>query len=416
MLEIAVALSLTLIGFAAVHALCAAWALRWKVPSQSAVSFHPSAAVILAVRGCDPTLRSNLIGLIQQEYGALEIHIVVDHPSDEAWSVVHEVIRDHDQHGRCVVQSLQLRSHTCGLKCAALAQAVRSLKEVSVIATIDADVVPHSSWLAELVAPLADESVGVTTGNHWFEPSESNCGSLLRSLWNAGALIPTSFFANPWGGSAAMRLVDVQQSGLIEAWETSAVDDGPIRAAASRMQRRIVFLPTLIMLNRESCTLKFCLNYMTRILTWSRVYEPSFAWTVAHLIVNVLPFVTALVLFVVALFRGELTSSIVLLAGLFGHSLLLWLAYLLVRHAVERMARHRAASLEKLDWPKSLKFLALMPIALVVYAIAMIRALTSRYVCWRGVWYYVTGRSHVVMLSYHPYSQSSGQATSNSSL
>ncbi len=415
MLEVAMAIAITLIGFAAVHVLCAAWALRWKAPRSRDSSFRHKAAVILAVRGCDPTLRDTLISLIHQDYEPLEIHIVVDHPRDEAFAVVHEIIREHDQRRRCIVQTLQLQSQTCGLKCAAIAQAVRSLKDVTIIATIDADVVPHSTWLAELVAPLADESVGLATGNHWFEPSDASCGSLVRSLWNAGALIPTSFFANPWGGSAAMRLLDVQQSGLIEAWESSAVDDGPIRPAVARMQRRIVFLPSLIMLNRESCSIKFCLNYMARILTWSRVYEPTFGWTVAHLVVNSLPVVAAMVLFDVALLRGEWTAGVVLLSGLIGHSILLWLAYLLVRRAVGRMSRHRAQSLEKLGWRKSLTLMSLVPITLVVYSIAMTRALTARYVCWRGVWYYVTGRSQVVLLSYHPYSQP-GKAASKSSL
>jgi len=256
----------------------------------------------------------------------------------------------------------------------------------------------------------------VATGNHWFEPSLGNCGSLVRSLWNAGALIPTAFFANPWGGSVAMRFDSVQQSGLIEAWESSAVDDGPIRMAFQRQGRRIVFLPILIMVNRESCSLRFCASYMSRILTWSRVYEPTFAWTLAHFAVNFLPWVAGIVLLFVALLQAKWFPGIVMLGGLVGHSVLLWSAYLLVRSAVVRMDDQRGESLPRLGLQRSTKLLLLIPAAFGAYAFALIRALTTRFVCWRGIWYYVMGRSQVVRLNYRPYSRSSDLKDGNVSL
>ena len=416
MFTVAVSVALVLVSFAAVHVACAAAALRWKVRPVIDPGFQPSAAVILAVRGCDPSLRATLVNLIHQDYDPLQIHIVVDHPTDAAWAVVRGAVADHDARRRCHVQQLESPSKHCGLKCGSIAQAVRLLRDVDVVATIDADIVPHRTWLRELVAPLADPNVGVATGNHWFEPDQANCGSLVRSLWNAGALIPTSFFANPWGGSCAMRLADIQQSGLLAAWEKSAVDDGPIRHACARLKRRIVFLPSLIMLNRENCSLGFCTKYMARILTWSRVYETAFRWTVAHLLVNLLPLVLAIGLLIVSFFRSDWSSWLVLVSGMVGHTTLMWLAYLSVRAAVGRMARRRGENLGELSWSRLLKLFVLMPLALGIYAFSATRALRTRYICWREAWYYVTNKSQVILLSYHPYSTSVESRSSKASI
>lgn len=413
---LAFCLFLVLVCFAAVHTGCAAAALLWKARPVTDSTFQPAAAVVLSVRGRDPTLPTTLTNLIQQDYESLQIHVIFDHPADEAWDGVREVVREHDRQGRCHLHTLAAIPKDCGLKCAAIAQVVRQLVGVEVVATIDADVAPHPTWLRELVAPLADSSIGVATGNHWFEPEATNAGSLVRSLWNAGALIPTSFFGNPWGGACAMRLVDIHQSGLLEAWEKSIVDDGPIRQACAKLKQRIVFLPSLIMINRERCSLAFCANYMSRILTWSRVYENAFRWTVAHLLVNGIPLVLAALLLVVAGVRGDSAASLFLLAGLAGHAILFWLAYLLVRRAVARIVRARGERFARLGLLNSLRFLIAMPLALAVYALSVIRAIRSRFICWRGVWYYVSGRTDVMVLSYQPSTRSSNASGDSRSI
>ena len=49
------------------------------------------ASVILAIRGHDPGLRENLLGLLEQDYENFDIHLVIDHRRDSAWdlSLIH---------------------------------------------------------------------------------------------------------------------------------------------------------------------------------------------------------------------------------------------------------------------------------------------------------------------------------------
>ena len=52
--------------------------------------------------------------------------------------------------------------------CATGASTPRSGDEVLVF--VDSDARPEKSWLKKLVAPLADETLGASTGYRWFLP------------------------------------------------------------------------------------------------------------------------------------------------------------------------------------------------------------------------------------------------------
>jgi hypothetical protein len=399
-MDTAVVLALILLAFAAIHAACAAGALAWRSAPVGEGIHRPSAAVVLSVRGLDPSLSQTVAAVLAQEYEPLRVCIVVDRSNDEAWQVVQEAVRQSGARRFCTVEALHVTRTACGLKSAAIVQAVRGLSDqVEVVATIDADIIPHKGWLATLVRPLADEGTLVATGNHWFEPEAGNCGSLVRSLWNAGALIPTSFFANPWGGSMALRLRDIRQHGLLAAWEKSPVDDGPVKAVCRQLGRRVAFVPSLIMLNRERCSWSFCLRYMARILTWSRLYERSFAWTVAHGLVNGIPFLAAICWAAIAAVRGQPQTSAILCAGLFGHLAFMGIAYWLVRLAVGRMVRGRGEPWSRLTVSRACALFACLPLALAAYGAALCRAGFANSVCWRGIWYYL-GTDRVIRLNY----------------
>lgn len=401
----AIILAAVLICFAAIHFACACTALRWRPTARSGEPSRPKAVAILAVRGSDPTLGETIRGLIEQDYESFEVRIIVDHPSDSAWTIARQIVDEIDRDRRCHIECLVAPGTQCGLKCQAIAQVVSSLTDAEIIATLDADVAPPPNWLRDLVAPLCDPSVGAVTGNHWFEPDRSDIGSLVRSLWNAGSLIPATFFGNPWGGSCAMRLADVRQSGLIDDWQKSAVDDGPVRAALGRIGKRIVFSPAHLMVNRESCSLHFCRRYMARILTWSRAYEPTFGWTVAHAFVNVTPWIASLVLACIAGIVGHWPALGILGLGLVVHSFLLWSSYAVIRKAVRRCASGDGKSMSPLSFARGLKTFALTPLAFGMYAHCLIRALLQRYVEWRGNWYYLVRPRQVVLLSYRPFEQ-----------
>jgi len=151
--------------------------------------YTPPATVILSLRGNDPFLTRCLDGLLNQDYPQYNVKIIVDHISDPALSFVNRYLQIHT-HPHCQVSIRKHHTGACGLKNASLVQAMNELDEaVEVVAWLDADVVPHQSWLRELVAPLQDSKVGVTSGIRWYAPPDINAGTMARHAWNAAAVI-----------------------------------------------------------------------------------------------------------------------------------------------------------------------------------------------------------------------------------
>ncbi len=381
-------------------------AIRLKNPAtrHAAGTDEPMASIIVSVRGCDPSLRRSLIRLLEQEYSNFEIHVVVDHKSDFAWNLVHEVKSEFDARHRLTIHEMVEPLETCGLKCSALVQALESVADNSkYLVLIDADVVPNKNWLREVTSPLTDPAIGVVTGNQWFEPSTpSSIGAMLRSLWNAGAIVPTAIFNNPWAGTFAMRMEDVVAADLPNIWRNSVVDDGPIRQAIKPLGLKIRFQPSLIMVNREDCTFGYVNQYVARMLTWSKLYEKTFINTVIHAVVSNGVLILAAILLLLSSFWLESNSVITVGSGLLIYVASSLLAYMFVRSGVAQAIQSRGESLGRMPIGSILKAAVLIPIAQLVYGVSCLRALFMQKVMWRQITYEVKSKSQVKMLRYRP--------------
>lgn len=373
------------------------------------------AAIVMCVRGCDPSLTGALMGVLNQDYKDYEIHLVVDHPSDAAWEVVHEIKANHDPNGILKIQEMQAPSENCSLKCHSIVQAIRSLendisekrylgKPPEFIALLDADVTPHRTWLAELLGPLVISTTGGVTGNQWFEPSSpAGIGALCRSVWNGGCMVLSINFANPWAGSFAMRMEDLRKSSLLKTWSESVVDDGPITQAVHGIGKQIVVAPSLLMVNRENCTLAYTNRWTTRMLTWSRMHEKTFFITVAHAIFsNTVMLSNFAVLFVAMTMQHWTAVAISLLALVISGLLSTW-AYVVGRKCVEHSCLQRNETLDPVSWGRLHSVFWMIAPAHLIYGISCFRAILKKRIAWREIQYELLGGTKVRRLNYQPY-------------
>ncbi len=413
-----------LAGLAILHIVCARFFSVVIVNGKRPVDpgYQPTAAVFMSVRGCDPSLEKSLRGLLDQTYQDYHVYVVVDHVSDDAWGRVQHVKREFDTGNRLTVLELDAPHNSCSLKCSALIQAVGQLaEETELLVLIDADVIPHQEWLMQATSPLSDPAVGVVTGNQWFEPGGNSAGSLLRSLWNAGALVPTAVLANPWAGTCAMRLSDVREAGLIETWKRSIVDDGPIRPAYRPIGKHIVFNPELIMVNRENCTLRYVNRYVPRMLTWSRVHESTFIHTAIYMLILVGCFLATLGLAARALVIGDWLSLAVCGVALLANAVLNLAGYLIVRRSIQRIESRRDEAghqhyLGPLGWRRILKLGLLIPVCQLGFGAWMVRSILTRRVHWRQITYEVRAHDEIRMIDYRPMNVSLDAAVSKVSI
>lgn len=368
----------------------------------------PEVAVMMSVRGCDPGLAETVKRLLDQDYARYSVNVVVDHVQDPAWELLTQLKIEHDSANRLRLATLETPLSTCGLKCSSLIQAFQSLPQsTDIVAIVDADVRVHPGWIADLTAPFEDKGIAVVSGSQWFEPpASSNSGSIIRSIWNAGALVPTVLLQHPWAGSMAMRYAQVAESSLIERWSQSFVDDGPIAEFAKEVGGKIFVSPRLLMVNREPCSRQFSIRWMSRMLTWSRVYESTFFLTFLHACVSVFFAVAIDVILIVAILSMSRWMMVVALAAFLiaaGNSLA---GYVLIRRGVSSSLRQRGQPpLKRLNVSQLWQLLLMLGPVQLLYLYSCLVATFRRTVQWRGIEYAIEGK-RCRMIQYQPWQRS----------
>ena len=374
------------------------------------------AVVILAVRGCDPTLKRTVTGLLKQNFRDYRIIVIIDNREDPAWKVLQQIKYEYDPENIMTLQVMDAPRPNCSLKCNSIIGAVESLPvETTWLAFVDADVDVYADWLADLLGPLSNPKNCVSTGNQWFEPEDRrSIGALIRSIWNAGAIVPSVLLEHPWAGSMGVRYEDVIVSTLIDDWKTSIVDDGPMTKFAKQMSGNVFVVPKLMMVNREDCTKEFAVTWISRMLTWSRLYESTFWITMVHAVISgglVICLITSAILSILTLNLFSLLSNVLtfviasaMLAG----------GYWIVREAVSASLLQRGLPrlkpLSSKDWLQLATWMG--PIQLI-YLYSCIKAKRAQKISWRGVEYQLHSDG-VELVEYFPYRQSAEKKNTTS--
>jgi GT2 family glycosyltransferase len=116
---------------------------------------HPKASVVVCTYNDDrlPLLRETLAGVARQVPACHEVVLVVDHNPALA-----ERLR-HEQHDAVVVESSGPKGLS-GARNTGIATATGDI-----VVFLDDDAVPRAGWLAGLLAPFADPTIGVVGGH-----------------------------------------------------------------------------------------------------------------------------------------------------------------------------------------------------------------------------------------------------------
>ena len=383
--------------------------LRRKSPELISNDAAPRAAVILCLRGGDPFLAECLRGLINQDYPDYDIRIVVDHPNDPARQIVAEVLEQNTS-ARVQMEFLQEPRPTCSLKCSSILQVVESLDDsYHFIAQLDADTVAHPTWLRELATALADEKVGAATGNRWYMPASYGLGSMVRYGWNAAAIVQMYWYQIAWGGTLAVKMQLFKETNLLEKWGNAFCEDTMLHAALKKAGQRVAFVPSLMMINREECTLSGFFPWVCRQLMTARLYHPAWLGVVGHGVITTLLPVFALGTFVHALATNEITSAIGIAVAFLVYELSLIVLLWPLENSIRKIAQRRGEPTNWLSTLGFLKFLVVMPVTQVVYAVALVSSVAAKSTSWRGIEYQVDGPWQIQMLKYQPFEQTESQ-------
>jgi Glycosyltransferase like family 2 len=363
----------------------------------------PRAVIILAVRGADPSLARCVAGILDQDYPSYSVRIVVDSIDDHGWSLVQEIVRRGvGAHVDLQVRVLEERRDTCTLKLSAQLQAIADLDPtIEVVAFIDADSIPARDWLRAMVRPFADPTVGATTGIRWFAPHDSQWGTLVRYMYNAGSAPQMYVFSMAWGGSMAVSARVFRKTNLLDVWSRSFSEDVGVYSVIRNFGFRVAFVADVINVNSESIDLFRCVNFLMRQLLCVRLQVAQWPLLLAVNVGHNLALMTTVAWLVVGLISQNWTQA-ALAGSLFG----LYLGGLVAALGVGEVLIRRIVGTRRTDLPASAFSRQTIPALLLTQLLTfylLVATVFVRRIDWRGVSYAIQGPENMRLLEYRPF-------------
>lgn len=236
----------------------------------------PPCAIFVPCKGNSKNLKANLESFFSLDYPALELFFVTESEADAAAPVIREVIKGRPN-ARFVAAGL---STACAQKnhnlLAGIALASRGVAQIYVFA--DSDIRPGPQWLRELVLPLGNKKITVTTGFRWLNATKGSVAEWTHAYANIFIYVSFScaFFAGGvglWGGSMAIRREDFEGIGVAEKWSGAVVDDLSLSQLVHKKRLKGVMVPSCIAHTDELLpSVKASVAWFERQIMFLKVY------------------------------------------------------------------------------------------------------------------------------------------------
>ena len=356
--------------------------------------FHPFASVITPCRGLEPGLTDNLRTLLTQHYTRYEVLFVFDRADDPAVRIVEELSAKSDVSTRIIIAG---PATDCGHKVHNLRVAVTEIDPASeVLVFVDTDARPAEDWLAKLVAPLADETIGAVTGYRWFVPKRGGFASRLRGVWNASvasALGSDTTKNFCWGGSTAIRRTTLERLNVRDRWRGTVSDDFTVTRVLKDAKLPIHFTPNCLVPSVGDCDFKELLEFTTRQIRITRVYAPHL-W---------LPLLLGSALFTIVFFGSLILISVYPRSS----AAYIFTGIIFALGATKAFIRWRAVTIVLSQYRSALRrdllaHIFLWPFASLLYLYNAVIAGFSRRINWRGITYELKSPNEAVIISREP--------------
>ncbi len=211
------------------------------------------------------------------------------------------------------------------------------------------------------------------------------------------------FMQATWGGSLAIKRVVFATDFFRESLADHYSEEVIFQSATSNEGLRFEIQPDVMILNRETSTLRAAFNFMKRQLLWTRLYHPSWSRLLVGTCAVYLFFSGLLLVGIYALAIGKILLACIFLGGTLLEIVTCQiLAEWLHRSIARRAQRVQGTVFPQIDWPSRCRMVVVLPIAFIVYSYAMLAAAIARRVTWSGITYVVIPPGSIHMVEYHP--------------
>ena len=343
----------------------------------------PSVTLIVPCCGAEDGLEPNLEALLRQDYPQLRVRFVVEAADDGATPAIDRLCERHPGRAERVVAGPS-RDH--GQKVHNLLAALDAGPLADVLVFADSDGRPEPGWLRRLVAVLGEPKVGVASSYRFYRPLPATFATLLRSVWNLSvmALLGDHDRNFAWGGSMAIRRELFDRAKVREAWRGALSDDYAITHAVRRAGLRVSFVPECVVGSDGRVGLGSTLSWVSRQISITRVYWPLLFWLAAVSNLSSAAFLV-LALVVGGVVPLSLLAAVLVLGCVSGG---------LRAVALGHLAPQWRAEVHRWLWA----YVLMAPLSGLVTGYAVVRALASRRIEWRGTRYEMRSPNETVIL------------------
>ena len=350
--------------------------------------YTPKCSIIIPCKGIPKNFGDNLRGFLRLDYPDFEVIYVTESADDAAVPEIRKILSE-DSRAKFTVAGLAAE---CAQKNYNMLAALREVSDGSeVFVFADSDIKPASHWLREIVLPLQDKKVTVTSGFRWLLSAKGSVGELCHAYVNI--FIYTCFCAacyfggvGLWGGTMAIRRKDFEELGVAKKWARAAVDDMSLSAIVLKSRRKAVLVTTCLTVTDDLLpTVGSAVSWFERQIMYFKSYQ-TILWILPALPI-VLVAGTLLCLLPVAAVASLLTDySFWDLGG--GVALL----FLLV-HTATALLYSRLGKM-----PYYGRFLLLQPFLRFTQVISYIRTWCTTTITWAGIKYKLAANGDVKSL------------------
>lgn len=339
--------------------------------------YTPRCAVIVPCKGTNNNLKFNLESFLHFNYPDYEVVFVTESAEDAAVTVIREIIKNRPDIARHVTAGL---SSSCAQKNHNLLAAIAATKGAEVFVFADSDIKPGPQWLSELILPLADPAITVTTGFRWLRATKGSIAEWTHAYANIFIYIVFScaFFLGGvglWGGSMALRREDFEKLGVAKKWSAAVVDDLSLSQIVHKKKLKGVMVPSCMAHTDELLSsVKAGIAWFERQIMFLKVYFKHLWLFLA------LPLVVVSTILIIALPAAlllSLSGEKTFFGSAGGAALVFYLGELITVSLYPLLG----------SMPRFHRFLLFQPFIRATHAVSYFGTCTKNSITWAGVRY-----------------------------
>lgn len=198
-------------------------------------AFNPRVLVIMPCKGHDIELKRNLEAAASQDYENYKLITVVDSNNDSALKSIRAANAESIlSNSKCA---------NCSGKVRAISTALSRFRDYDAYVILDSDALVGKDWLTDVITPLADRRIGISTSFPLFRPI-GGFWSWVKFVWGfvGISLMESESTRFGWGGTLAFRK-DLLSKDDMKYFSESVSDDIALTKIAKRKGLKLAYEP-----------------------------------------------------------------------------------------------------------------------------------------------------------------------------